>query len=68
MNDDQRDELLAQLRALREEHSELNEQVDELTRLGAGDQMQLTRLKKRKLQLKDTIQRLESRIIPNLHA
>ncbi|MGM0563587.1 MAG: YdcH family protein [Pseudomonadota bacterium] len=68
MTEDQRDELLAQLRRLREEHSELNEQVDELTRLGTGNQMQLTRLKKRKLQLKDAIQRVESRIIPNLHA
>ena len=68
MTEDQRDELLAQLRRLREEHSELNEQVDELTRLGTGNQIQLTRLKKRKLQLKDAIQRMESRIIPNLHA
>ena len=67
MSPEQRAELLEQLRHLREEHAELHEQVEQLTR-ASSDQMQLTRLKKRKLQLKDAIQRLESKIIPNLHA
>jgi hypothetical protein len=33
-----------------------------------SDELQLTRLKKRKLQLKDTISRLQSMLIPDLDA
>jgi hypothetical protein len=56
------------LKQLRVQHRELDEMIERLaTDLGV-DQLYLKRLKKRKLQLKDTIARLESALIPDLHA
>jgi hypothetical protein len=57
-----------QLKQLRVQHRELDELIERLaTDLGV-DQLYLKRLKKRKLQLKDTIAKLESALIPDLHA
>jgi hypothetical protein len=53
---------------LRLEHRDLDTAIARLVETPGGDQLQLTRLKKRKLQLKDTIARLESRLIPDLDA
>lgn len=61
-------ELRERLIELRQEHRDLDTAIDEMTARGATDQLQLRRLKKRKLQLKDTIARLESRLIPDLDA
>ena len=47
------------------EHRDLDAVIDMLTRDGHTDQLQLRRLKKRKLQLKDQIARLESDLIPD---
>jgi hypothetical protein len=46
---------------LREEHRDLDEDP-------SVDQLQLTRLKKRKLKLKDWIAHLESQLIPDIDA
>ncbi|HEX7340968.1 MAG TPA: YdcH family protein [Rhodanobacteraceae bacterium] len=53
---------------LRTEHRDLDAAIARLSESRASDQLQLTRMKKRKLQLKDAIARLESRLIPDLDA
>ncbi|MEJ2479304.1 MAG: YdcH family protein [Acidihalobacter sp.] len=56
------------LEALRVEHRDLDSAIHALAGNPAIDQMQLTRLKRRKLMLKDAIARLESELIPDLDA
>ncbi|HDP88683.1 MAG TPA: DUF465 domain-containing protein [Thioalkalivibrio sp.] len=56
------------LEALKVEHRDLDQVIMRLAEDPVQDQLQVTRLKKRKLQLKDAIARLESRLIPDLNA
>ena len=56
------------LRALRIEHRDLDEVVSRLSMDIHIDELQLKRLKKRKLALKDQILKLESQLIPDLNA
>lgn len=56
------------LEALRIEHRDLDEVIDRLIERAPFDQLQLQRLKKRKLGLKDQITRLESQLIPDIIA
>lgn len=64
----EQEEISQWLEELRTEHRDL----DDLTRMLQDnvypDQMQLQRLKKRKLRLKDMIAALESKLIPDLDA
>jgi hypothetical protein len=60
-----RDSLLRKLHELRSEHRDLDTVIARLGEGGAIDQLQLVRLKKRKLMLKDEIAWLESRLIPD---
>jgi hypothetical protein len=53
---------------LREEHRDLDHAITRLAEHPATDQLQLTRLKKRKLKIKDWIAYLESKLIPDLDA
>lgn len=62
------DENLEKLHQLRLEHSDLNEIIALLQEQTVVDQLQLRRLKKRKLLLKDIITRLESKLIPDWDA
>jgi hypothetical protein len=55
------------LAELRVEHRDLDVAIAHLAAAGC-DELQLTRMKKRKLLLKDTIARLESQLIPDLDA
>lgn len=59
---------LERLRELRMSHRDLDDLIDRLSEDPLVDQLRLRRLKKRKLQLKDTIARLESELIPDLNA
>ena len=59
------DALLRQLHELRSEHRDLDTVIARLIEAGPVDQLQLQRLKKRKLMLKDEIARLDSRLIPD---
>lgn len=61
-------EIVHLLAELRIEHRELDELILQLGRAIGRDELQLTRLKKRKLLLKDNIARLESKLIPDLDA
>lgn len=56
------------LAELREEHRDLDEAISRLAADPAMDQLQLTRMKKRKLRVKDWISYLESKLIPDLDA
>ena len=60
--------ITAKLEALRQEHRDLDEVIDRLIGNPPFDQLQLQRLKKRKLGLKDQIIRLESQLIPDIIA
>jgi hypothetical protein len=58
----------AKLEVLRIEHRDLDEVIDRLIERAPFDQLQLQRLKKRKLGLKDQITKLESQLIPDIIA
>ena len=60
-----RDAILRKLHELRSEHRDLDTVIVRLSEAGPIDQLQLQRLKKRKLLLKDEVARLESRLIPD---
>jgi hypothetical protein len=53
---------------LKLEHHDLDMAIMRLAIDPMSNELQLTRMKKRKLQLKDYIARLESRLIPDLDA
>jgi hypothetical protein len=59
---------MQRLRALRIEHRDLDEVIARLSLDIHIDELQLKRLKKRKLVLKDQILLLESQLIPDLNA
>lgn len=61
-------QIARQLEALRLEHRDLDDAIARLSGDPACDQIRLSRMKKRKLQLKDSISRLQSRMIPDLDA
>jgi len=60
--------LVAQIERLREEHRDLDAAIEALRNAGQPDQLQLQRLKKRKLALKDQIIKLESQLLPDIIA
>ena len=61
-------ELTSHLHELRQEHRDLDQAIERMGDNPAVDQLQLRRLKKRKLRLKDQIAWYESRLIPDLDA
>ena len=56
------------LRQLRAEHRTLDEDIQTLEMAPYADQIQLRRLKKRKLFLRDEIEKIRSALIPDLNA
>jgi hypothetical protein len=58
----------AKLVRLRLEHRDLDAAIEALRDKPAPDQLQLARLKKRKLRLKDEIAMLEDQLIPDIIA
>jgi hypothetical protein len=61
-------ELRKLLASLRTEHRDLDAAIDALTGAGATDQLQIARLKKRKLKLKDQIAMVEDQLLPDIIA
>jgi hypothetical protein len=61
-------ELELELSRLKQEHRDLDTAIEALERMVAGDQLQVQRLKKRKLALKDRINRLEDQLTPDIIA
>lgn len=60
--------LQARLMTLRQQHRDLDAAISSLEASGTGDQLQLRRLKKMKLQIKDEIQKVEDKLIPDIIA
>lgn len=65
---DDQDEIRRKLEELRSEHRDLDAVIARVAEGAPFDQIQLQRLKKRKLILKDRIARLESRLLPDIIA
>ena len=61
-------ELRAKLQDMKLEHRDLDIVISAFSSEADFNQVQLRRLKRRKLQLKDTIARIESHLIPDLNA
>lgn len=60
--------LKAKLAALKTEHRELDDVIARLAGGAPVDQLELQRLKKRKLLLKDRIAKIESELLPDIIA
>ena len=65
MNDDDPHEMMVMLKA---EHRRLDEEIDRMRLAGNCDQLELARMKKRKLHLRDEIQQLADTITPDIIA
>jgi hypothetical protein len=65
---DEQDAIRLKLIDMRLQHRDLDAAIQRMAESTYIDQIQLTRLKKQKLKLKDTIARLESKLIPDLNA
>jgi hypothetical protein len=59
---------IERLRSMRIEHRDLDDVIARLSMDFNADEVQIKRLKRRKLMLKDQITRLESQLIPDLNA
>lgn len=62
------EELRKRLELLRSEHRDLDAAIAALTEAGSSDQLQIARLKKRKLRLKDQISVIEDSLLPDIIA
>ena len=60
--------LKAKLQALLSEHRDLDDVIARLTDTSVSDRLQMQRLKKRKLALKDEISRLHALVLPDIIA
>ena len=61
-------QIVKRLDSLRTEHRDLDSAIEALRALGSSDQLQIARLKKRKLALRDEITMLEDQLIPDIIA
>lgn len=68
MDQVQQVQLRAKLQVLLQEHADLDAAISALEQSGTGDQLQIRRLKKKKLALKDQIIAIENLLIPDIIA
>ena len=68
MDNSEEQELREKLAQLRAEHRELDSRISALEATSPFDQISISRLKKRKLQLKDMLANLEDRLFPDIIA
>ena len=68
MNEDRSLRLRAALAQLKQEHRDLDSAISQLEQSGNSDHLQIKRLKKKKLQLKDEIARVEDELFPDIIA
>jgi hypothetical protein len=61
-------QIIARLDLLRIEHRDMDAAIDALAVTGIPDQLQIARLKKRKLRLRDEIANCEDQLIPDIIA
>jgi len=62
------EELRQRLEELRTQHRDLDEAIDAMIKLGKRDMIQVQRLKKQKLDLKDRISKIENVLLPDIIA
>jgi len=67
-NDIDEREALLELERLRQEHRDLDVAIDALVRMPVADRLQIQRLKKRKLVLRDRISFLDDLLTPDIIA
>ncbi len=65
---DETEDVQERLVTLRLEHRDLDDVIGQITGDAPFDQLQIKRLKKRKLMLKDEIAKLESQLLPDIIA
>lgn len=68
MSEEELELMRTRLALLKQEHRDLDSAISALSSQAMADQLQLQRLKKRKLWLKDEIQRLDDTIVPDIIA
>ena len=68
LTEEERAQIEARIKALEIEHHDLDDIIARLAQVPVQDQLQLRRLKKKKLLLKDLIARLRDRLIPDIIA
>lgn len=68
MEIEEQGKLKEELERLRLEHMDLDSAINALEEIGRADQLQLKRLKKKKLALKDKITKLEDALFPDIIA
>ena len=68
LTDEERAAYEAEALRLREEHRDLDAAIDALELVGKSDQLQIQRLKKRKLFLRDRLAFLEDSLTPDIIA
>jgi hypothetical protein len=64
----ERAEIRREVERLREEHRDLDAAIEALDRVGAADRLQLQRLKKKKLALRDKLTAFEDMLTPDIIA
>lgn len=65
---DETEALKKKLSDLKAEHRQLDDEISGLLESGTFDQLEIQRLKKRKLSLKDEILQVKSRLLPDIIA
>ena len=68
LSEEEKAQIRQRLQALEIEHHDLDDVIDRLAIDPSQDRLQLQRLKKRKLALKDQIAKLRTRLIPDIIA
>ena len=68
LSEEEKAQIEQRLQALEIEHHDLDDVIDRLAIDPSQDRLQLQRLKKRKLLLKDQIAKLRTRLIPDIIA
>lgn len=68
LNEEELAQVRRRLLELKLEHSDLDDAIEHLSISGTFEELKLKRMKKRKLQLKDQIARLEDKLIPDMLA
>ena len=68
MTEAEEQNLRAKLAELMQEHRDLDTAIQAMADTGVNDQLQLSRMKKRKLQLKDLITQINDKLLPDIIA
>ena len=68
LSDTEERELHDRVKALRQEHADLDASIEALGAMPVPDQLRIARMKRKKLSVRDEIVKIESRILPDIIA